>query len=164
MKIAIFLVALLLMINLNGEPPMNYYELALLRCNSSNNWTIHGLWPQYTKKTWPEFCNPKRYGDFTDHTLNQKTKYGTLAKQLPLYWITCHCMSEDECFKQDYHFWTHEWKKHGTCQPLNAEQFFWKVLQLYFKAQSENWYGCCNSAETQCLIPLNLDYSFRGCY
>ena len=66
---------------------------------------VHGLWPQH-QRGYPQFCRNKSRID------------NTLIKQLlPI-------MPSEQLIR-------HEWKKHGTCSGLSADQYFEKVEDSY---------------------------------
>lgn len=66
---------------------------------------VHGLWPQYNKG-YPQFCRG-----------NSRVSNALIERMLPL-------MPSEQLIR-------HEWKKHGTCSGLAAEQYFEKVEDAY---------------------------------
>ncbi|ELR47941.1 Ribonuclease T2, partial [Bos mutus] len=84
-----------------------------------NYWTIHGLW-QPDKS---EACN--RSWPFNPHEIKD------LLPDMKMYWPDL--LHPSNCSLQ---FWSHEWKKHGTCaaqlDALNSQRkYFGKSLDLY---------------------------------
>ncbi|KAI4539072.1 hypothetical protein MG293_010464 [Ovis ammon polii] len=83
-----------------------------------NYWTIHGLWPDKSEvcnRSWP--FNPKEIKD--------------LLPDMRRYWPDLLHPSN-----YSHQFWSHEWKKHGTCaaqlDALNSQRkYFGKSLDLY---------------------------------
>ncbi|XP_055392157.1 ribonuclease T2 isoform X1 [Bubalus kerabau] len=83
-----------------------------------NYWTIHGLWPDKSEacnRSWP--FNPKEIQD--------------LLPDMKMYWPDL--LHPSNC---SLRFWSHEWKKHGTCaaqlDALNSQRkYFGKSLDLY---------------------------------
>nr|XP_020741611.1 ribonuclease T2 [Odocoileus virginianus texanus] len=81
-------------------------------------WTIHGLWPDKSEacnRSWP--FNPQEIKD--------------LLPDMKRYWPDL--LHPSNCSLQ---FWSHEWKKHGTCaaqlDALNSQwKYFSKSLDLY---------------------------------
>jgi ribonuclease T2 len=68
--------------------------------SQTNNFTLHGLWPNNNDGTYPENCNSPA-GKFDPKQIN------SILSDLNTYWTD---------FKQDQpNFWAHEWNKHGTC-------------------------------------------------
>src|SRR3990167_2909274 len=97
-----------------------YYLLDLKRCDSESSWTIHGLWPQYSPTHWPQWCNQ------SDHLSNQTLEH---FPDLSTIWTSC------EGPTQDYHFWAHEWSKHGTCSQMDQITYFNTTINLYHTFQ-----------------------------
>ena len=48
-----------------------------------------------------------------------------LKPQLQQYWVSFNCPSSD-----GESFWSHEWKKHGTCSGLDQHSYFQAALNL----------------------------------
>lgn len=114
------------------------YLLALSRCKNSNIFTIHGLWPEYSDGSWPQFCNK------TDKLNFNNIQH--LIPQIKKYWITCPEYNNNESW-----FLEHEWSKHGTCTPFTQEQYFGTALALY---QMMPWRLICFEGATNCLINI----------
>ncbi|XP_054779542.1 ribonuclease MC-like isoform X2 [Prosopis cineraria] len=68
------------------------------------DFTIHGLWPQFNSRKAPANCQPPP--DMTPDDL-RKFKEDLLA-----YWPDLHYAND---FDKSVKFWRNEWKKHGTC-------------------------------------------------
>ncbi|XP_011314774.1 ribonuclease Oy-like [Fopius arisanus] len=86
-----------------------------------NRWTIHGLWPTKLHTKEPAFCDN---GAKFNHAA-----IASIEKELNEKWPSLNNK------KSSRDFWTHEWKKHGTCstmlKPVNTqENYFRKTLQL----------------------------------
>lgn len=97
--------------------PFDYYVLALSwsptfcrsnasnanrrQCNSATKYgfIVHGLWPQYEKRGWPEFCD-------TPHTLDTATR-DAILDLIPSKSLVAH-----------------QWEKHGACTGLSPREFF----------------------------------------
>lgn len=96
--------------------PYNYYILAVQNW-CSDDYKIHGLWPQYNHNKWPSFCEKLEY----------KKPSGELLEDMRKYWDTCD--NED--------LWKHEWEKHGSCIEKNLgwkeNEYFEKTLELFKK-------------------------------
>jgi ribonuclease I len=134
------------------QPIYTYYNLALKKCDSTSQWTLHGLWPDYNKKVWPQYCR--------NETINLKyleSYWDDLKKD----WTSC------EGDASDLILWSHEWNKHGTCVGMNQTQFFSTVLDLYtFVITAGLADTLCNQRHVrfyewsdQCFIPFNLNFT-----
>lgn len=131
---------------------VTYDDLALKRCEN-NQWSIHGLWPEYNQTNWPQFCDPSRYKDLKPQVL------APFRDLMDKYWYVCESYNAME----NWEFWVHEWQKHGTCQPLPVAVYFRRTIDMFLDAQRADWYGCCNNNESQCLIHLNrTTYKWLG--
>jgi len=118
---------LLLLVGVNAK----YYDLALKRETSYEEWNIHGLWPQYNKTSWPQYCN---------QTICQKFNWRVLrniSSDLEKYWMSYGDL------KDDVLFWKHEWVRHGCCTSFSLYDYFNTVLKVYKYAKAKNFYNCC---------------------
>ena len=44
--------------NINiGNDKVSFYYLSIIKHKDINNYSIHGLWPQYTTNSFPSYCN-----------------------------------------------------------------------------------------------------------
>lgn len=91
---------------------------------TSNIWTIHGLWPSELGTEGPNFC-----GDSS--TVFNISLLEDIIADLESSWP-----SLEDRYSQT--FWSHEWCKHGTCARydsyLDTEyKFFSSALKLYEK-------------------------------
>ena len=127
-----------------------FYYLSLIRESeySENGWGIHGLWPQYSQNSYPSFCKDV---NFSIDALKP------IMPELKEYW---HSDMEP-----DADFWCHEYKKHGSCvfKPMTELEYFNTALDLFQKAIKlglPNKYY--NEKTGKCLIPVNLDFTFRN--
>lgn len=143
----IFLIAFTAVQAHDPNQEVAYDDLAIKTCYGfpKNDWSIHGLWPEYGPEHWPQFCNPSRYGQLTPAAI------APMRLEMDKYWYSC----EQNNKYSNWSFWVHEWDKHGTCQPLDVPQFFRRTVDAFYTARENNWYGCCAGQTSQCLIPLN---------
>ena len=142
---------------------VTYYVFSLLKepddyvadhllCINGGRFGIHGLWPNYTKDSYPVFCD--KTAQFDEAAL------APIKAQLEKYW---HSDS-----RPDAEFWEHEWLKHGTCtNPMLKEyDYFKKVLELYDQVKSDTFRAKVNLAdylddtECKCELPFNLNFVF----
>lgn len=122
-----------------------YDVLALKKCQTLDNYTIHGLWPEYSPTKWPQFCNTS--WDYNPSILTP------ILNEMNLYWYSCEVKNNNKFSVNNYLFWHHEWKKHGTCQLKQPLDYFNETLQLYYDYYKKvNYY--CNENSLQCLIKL----------
>jgi ribonuclease T2 len=66
---------------------------------------LHGLWPQYEQKGWPESC--------TTETVDEATVQSMLS-----------IMPSPRLVE-------HEWQKHGTCSGLDAKDYFAEATEAF---------------------------------
>jgi len=84
----------------------------------ASDFSIHGLWPNYSNGKWPQFCDSSREFDYS--------KISDLKEELNKYWDSLSCPSSD-----GHEFWGHEWEKHGTCSlNLDEHSYFETALSL----------------------------------
>jgi ribonuclease I len=117
---------------------INYftYYLALFKCNKNSEYTIHGLWIDYSRGGYPEFCNSDKFDiELLD----------PLRKNLDKYW--------GGCFGNSIDLWEHEWKKHGTCfyPRIEFTEYFNKTLNLFLTVDKSK----CKDKD--CMILINYD-------
>ena len=87
------------------------------------NFTLHGLWPQYSDSTgYPSFCNKDPY----DPTAPEKVG---MTKMIT-YWPNVKYSVGDPSYGS---FWEHEWSKHGTCTGLTQEKYFESAVDLLLR-------------------------------
>ena len=88
--------------------PQNYYYLSLMK--EKDEWTIHGLWPQYNTKNYPQFCRVVPFN---------KDAITDLLPKLNEYW--CSDKGANTIFWRN---------KHGTCMfnKCDEHDYFKKAL------------------------------------
>ena len=124
-----------------------FYYLSLIK--EDNGWSIHGLWPQYSKNKYPTFCKKVK---FDIHSLSP------ILDELNEKWY-----SYKKTEKDDEEFWKHEWEKHGSCMfvEMNEFEYFSKTLELFDTAVQIDLPSEFYDEETKkCLIPLTQDFKF----
>ncbi|XP_059648837.1 intracellular ribonuclease LX-like [Cornus florida] len=89
----------------------------------AEDFSIHGLWPNYNDGSYPQNCDP-------DSTFD-RSEVSDLIRTMEEDWPTLACPSGD-----GLKFWGHEWNKHGTCSEsmLDQHAYFQKALDLKKKA------------------------------
>lgn len=128
----------------NSENVYNYYELALQKW-CSNNYMIHGLWPQINTTDYPVYCEGVDYISPIDD----------LLYNMENYWKEC-----------DSDLWKHEWEKHGSCikkqNNISEYNFFNKTLELFFSIENDANSKCNNQKD--CIVGcFDLDYNNIKC-
>ncbi|EKE43994.1 ribonuclease T2 family protein [Oceaniovalibus guishaninsula JLT2003] len=76
------------------------------QCNRSAGWVLHGLWPQY-ERGWPEYCA-------TDQRDPTRAETGAMA----------------DIMGDGGAAW-YQWKKHGRCAGVAADEYFGLARQAY---------------------------------
>ncbi|KAL9268208.1 Ribonuclease 2-like protein [Drosera capensis] len=75
------------------------YNACCRRSNDLNEFTIHGLWPDYNDGTWPACCSNSRF---------DIKEISTLHDALDHYWPSMSCSSPSTCHGRKGSFWAHE--------------------------------------------------------
>lgn len=81
-----------------------------------DDFTIHGVWPEYSNGTWPEYCCDTPDCEF-DISIIEPIRY-----KLYTNWNDYNNPPE---------FWKHEWDRHGTCSGLSELDYFKYGLYLH---------------------------------
>ncbi|CAH9087303.1 unnamed protein product [Cuscuta epithymum] len=87
----------------------------------AEDFSIHGLWPNYLSGKWPQNCDPQ--------TSLDESQISDMMSAMEQEWPSLACPSSD-----GVRFWSHEWEKHGTCSGLNQHDYFQKALSFKTKA------------------------------
>ena len=130
--------------NKSNNKSNKFYFLSLLKENGELNWSIHGLWPQYTISTYPTFCKAVTF---------DINKLKPILDDLNKYW-------KSNCDKNDK-FWEHEWKKHGSCvfSDIDELEYFKQTISLYKQAiEYKLPFKYYNKKHKQCLIPVTTNF------
>lgn len=125
-----------------GMCDTRYYYLSLIK--EPCGWSIHGLWPQYSKNSYPKYCKKVT---FSYETLTP------IIDRLNAVWYSNEEPNQD--------FWQHEWEKHGSCMftDMNELQYFQKALELYKEAIEQNLPEKFANGNKS-MIPLDLNFNF----
>ena len=84
-----------------------------------NNFTIHGLWPQYETTGYPSYCSTEEF----DPDVPIEIGWDTMTTYYP-------DVKYDETSPDYDSFWEHEWDKHGTCSGLSQSNYFQQAITL----------------------------------
>ena len=119
-----------------------YYYLALVNDNNKG-WSIHGLWPQYTKNTYPSYCRDVSF-DYS--------ALDPILSDLKQHWYSAKGSDES--------FWCHEWKKHGSCMFNTCDEleYFRKALELYVTVVEANVIDKYRVSNNKAMIPFDLNF------
>jgi len=124
---------------------IDFYYLSLIK-ETDNTYSIHGLWPQYTKNSYPSYCKKVK---FSEEALI------SIMEDLNKFWYSDRGQNDD--------FWKHEYEKHGSCMYVSMTelQYFSKTIELYHKAIELGLPPKYENNKTKkCLIPVSLDFDF----
>lgn len=128
--------------------PDEFYYLTVQRCNSTSDWSIHGLWPNYGNGSYPEYCEPGVEYDPT--VISDKTLH-----DMHQDWYTCRTDSTDE------EFWNHEITKHYTCvfdKSWTQEDYFSNGINLFMDSMhNDSVKDRCEHSGNECMIPWSTD-------
>ena len=125
---------------------MNYiYKLALNNdniCISDKMYSIHGLWPDYSNNSYPQYCHLENNCSYQcSHNINNcnlnisKFISSDTYNDMTKYWCS-YDMSMNN------NFWCHEWCKHGCCTNLNITEYFNIALTLFKNITEYSKYYC----------------------
>jgi len=85
----------------------------------TENFTVHGLWPQYDTTGYPSYCSTESF----DPDVPMEIGWDTM--------ITYYPDVKYQETSPDYDsFWEHEWDKHGTCSGLSQYDYFQQAILL----------------------------------
>jgi ribonuclease I len=100
--------------------PYAFYCLAF-QTWCSDDYKIHGLWPDYDATTYPSYCTDV---PFDLDELKTSAKYNDILEN----WYDC---TADDTIA----LYEHEWAKHGTCVAeqtgFTQNEYFEKTLELF---------------------------------
>jgi ribonuclease I len=134
-----------------NEYPNKFYYLSLIK-EPNEKYSIHGLWPQYTKNSYPTYCTDVAF---------DITKIKELLPDLNKNWYSNSNSNSNEEIKNE-DFWKHEYEKHGSCvfTPMTEKEYFSKTLDLYNIAMNENIPRYFYDKETKkCMIPVSTHFN-----
>lgn len=124
----------------------NYiYKLVLINdniCISDKMSSIHGLWTDYTNRSYPQYChlqdhcstqcshNLNNCNLTCSHNLNNcNLNISNYLSDDSYYDMTRYWCSYD--MSMNNNFWCHEWCKHGCCTDMNITDYFNTALSLF---------------------------------
>jgi ribonuclease T2 len=92
------------------ENSLNYWK---------QNFTIHGLWPQYITSGYPSTCTTEPF----DPNIPIDIGLDYMIERWPDVQYAVNTTKYDS-------FWEHEWTKHGTCSGLSQHDYFTTALSM----------------------------------
>ncbi len=123
----------------------NYFVFSVQHCSSGDPWTIHGLWPQASKYSWPSYCTQVTFSE---------SAISDLLPDMEQYWSSC---PGDESNRD---FWSHEYEKHGSCAPSSWSEhdYFQAALDIF---NGNQWQSYCSSYERECKVHVYPNGNFK---
>lgn len=120
-----------------------FYYLSLIYDND-RGWSIHGLWPQYSKKSYPTYCK------VVDFDIN---KLQPIIEDLHKHWYSS--------IEKDDEFWKHEWIKHGSCMFCECDElnYFRRALELYITVAEADAIRLFKTSENKAMIPFDKSFN-----
>ena len=85
----------------------------------NENFTVHGLWPQYDTTGYPSYCSTESF----DPDVPLEIGWDTMIT----YYPDVKYAESDPDYDS---FWEHEWDKHGTCSGLSQYDYFQQAILL----------------------------------
>ena len=130
----------------NNKTDTRHYYLSLKRVNKDTLWTIHGLWPQYSDNSYPQFCKNIPF---------DIDKLQPIILDLNKFWYSG--MEPNEAF------WKHEWEKHGTCMFNDSDEFdyFKTALSLYVEIIQSNIIDKFKLEKDGLQVKIPIDLNFK---
>lgn len=80
----------------------NYYGCSNPTPSWNTNFTLHGLWPQYSTGGYPSYCTTEAF----DSSIPDKVGWNDMVT----YWPNAQYATTDPNYDD---FWEYEWTKHG---------------------------------------------------
>ena len=121
--------------------PGRFYYLSLNF--EDQKWSIHGLWPQNSATSYPQYCRTVQF---------DPRKLAPILPQRRRSWTSNR--GSDEVF------WRHEWEKHGSCMFNNCDEFeyFNKALELFNYVLNEGLVSKYKTSGTTSMVPFDLAF------
>ena len=106
---------------------------------------IHGLWVDYVNKSmgYPQYCREVDY----------VPPGGNLRHNMTIVWNNCDTTGHNGLDA----FWSHEWRKHGSCynNNINEHDYFMLVMQVFSQFTQEYMREICSKQSGgSCILPL----------
>ena len=130
----------------SNKQDTSYYYLSLKRVNETSPWSIHGLWPQYSKTSYPQFCKRTKF---------DIEKIHPIISDLNKFWYSG--------MEPNKAFWKHEWEKHGTCMFNDSDEFeyFKTALSLYVEVIQSNIIDKFKLENDGLQVKIPIDLNFK---
>ena len=107
----------------------SYYKLGVQKW-CTNEYQIHGLWPQFSSDEYPSYCNKDPYIQPS----------GLLEKEMIKYWSSCN----------NTDLWEHEWIKHGTCYEESIKNDVSRLMYFLYVDVDSDFQMMPNDVDAKC--------------
>ena len=175
-------------VDIKQSYPDKYYYLSLVSdIDLSNKYSIHGFWPQFNDGKYPTYCKKVTFDiNKLESIMKDLQKYWKSQKPVDLLAVSPKKRGNNDNIdtdmdtdndnmddkltinieSSDEEFWSHEWKKHGSCMftDMDELQYFQKTLELYFHVIIN---GICikkykEKNSENYILPFDTDFNFIG--
>ena len=144
----------------SNKKDTRYYYLSLKRESPTSVWFIHGLWPEYSKTSYPQFCKMKEF---------DIEKIQPIINDLKKFWYLT--LNEKLDKNQLIDILKFEWEKHGTCMFNDASvdgvdgvdefDYFKTALTLYVEVMQSNIIDKFKLEQSGLQVKIPIDLNFK---
>ena len=123
-----------------------FYYLSLKRDNNTKQWSIHGLWPQYSKTEHPTYFHNIHF---------DIDKLEPIITDLQTFWYDNESNSKE--------FWQQQWIQHGTFMftDCNEYDYFKQALSSYVEVLQQNIIDKFPLENNGTFVKIPLDLNFK---
>ena len=142
----------------SNKKDTRFYYLSLKRESPLSVWFIHGLWPQYSKTSYPQFCKIKEF---------DIEKIQPIINDLKKFWYLT--LNEKLDKKQQTDILKIEWEKHGSCMfndidgvdDVDEFDYFKTALTLYVEVMQSNIINKFKLEKNGLQVNIPIDLNFK---